>query len=164
MRTSKLILDSVSEHDTTKAQARRTTGHPRQFLDHCPVPLGRMVRLPSHGELARTRTAASARSRSRLTSDCTRDYTSHTSCDISKQRARTHALPCAPSCTVLRSGSALMPRSRSPPAPTIYARLQPNLPTARSSKSLEPPEVRRGWSPLERIDERMVSRPSWLTT
>ena len=41
MRTSKLILDSVSEHDTTKAQSRRNTGHataPSCSLDHCPIP------------------------------------------------------------------------------------------------------------------------------
>ena len=89
----------------------------------CMVPrrlscsLDRMVRLPSNGELARTRTAASARSRSRLTSHGTRDDTSHKSCDISKQRARTHALPCAPSCTGLRRGSAPTPRSGSLPIP-----------------------------------------------
>ena len=31
MRTSKLILDSVSEHDTTKAQSRCNTGHQRHL-------------------------------------------------------------------------------------------------------------------------------------
>ena len=161
-RTSKLILDSVSEHDTAKAQSRRTrTGHPRTCMLPKPLsrPLGRMVRLPSYGKLARTRTTASGRSRSRLTRHGARDDTRHKSCDMSKQQARTHALPCAPSCTRLCSGSVLTLRSCSPPAPTTYARLQPHLPTAELQA---PRAARRGWSPLERIDGRMVSRPSRL--
>ena len=93
-------------------------------------PLGRMVRLPSNGELARTRTTASGRSRSRLTRHGARDDTRCKSCDISMQRSRTNALALVPSCTGLRSGSAPTPRSRSPPALTTYARLQPILPTA----------------------------------
>eukprot|EP00966_Prymnesium_polylepis_P108240 2505588-Prymnesium_polylepis.4 len=77
------------------------------------------------------------------------------------QRARTHALTCAPSCTGLSSGSAATPRSGSPPTPTTYARLQPNLPTAEVQ---QPRAAGRGWSALERIDERMVFRPSGLAS
>ena len=120
-------------------------------------PLGRMVRLPSNGELARTHTTASGRSRSRLTRHGARDDTRCKSCDISMQRSRTNALALVPSCTGLRSGSAPTPRSRSPPALTTYARLQPILPTAELQA---PRAAQRGWSPLERIDGRMVSRPS----
>ena len=97
-----------------------------------PRPLSRphhlLGRLPSNGELARTRTAASERSRSRLTRHGARDDTRHKSSDISMQRARTNALALAPSCTGLPRGSAPTPRSRSPPALTTYARLQPHLP------------------------------------
>ena len=100
-----------------------------------PRPLSRphhlLGRLLSNGDLARTRTAASARSRSRLTRHGARDDTRCKSCDISTLRASTHALPCVPSCTGLRSGSAPTPRSSSPPALTTYARLQPHLPTLR---------------------------------
>ena len=117
-----------------------------------PRPLSRphhlLGRLPSYGELARTRTAASERSRSRLTSHGTRDDTRHKSCDMSRQRARTHALALSPSCTRLCSGSTPMPRSRSPPAPITYARLQPHLPTAELQ---EPRAARRAWSLIERI-------------
>ena len=124
-------------------------------------PLGRMVRLPSNRELARTHTTASGRSRSRLTRHGAGDDTMCKSCYISMQRARTHALACAPSCTGLRSGSAPTLDSRSPHAPTTYARLQPNLPTAGLQ---QPRAARRAWSPLEKIDRRMVSRPSCLPT
>ena len=112
-------------------------------LSHAHHLLGR---LPSYGELARDRTAASARSQSRLTRHGARDDTRCKSYDISMQRARTHARPLAPSCTRLCSGSASTPRSRSPPAPTTYARLQPNLPTAQLQ---EPRAARRAWSSLE---------------
>ena len=167
MRTSQLILDSVSEHVTAKAQSRRNTGHTTAPASYLPRPLSRpphlLGRLPSKGELARTRTAASERSRSRLTSHGTRDDTSHKSCDISRQRARTHALALAPSCTRLCSGSTPTPHSRSPPAPTTYARA-PTAPSShRGTAELQAPRAaQRGWSPLERIDGRMVSRPSRL--
>ena len=168
MRTSKLILDSVSEHDTTKAQSRRNTGHlhlhstcmlPRPLSRPHHLELDLLGRLPSNGDLARTRTAASARSRSRLTRHGARDDTRYKSGDISRLQASTHAMACAPSCTRLCSGSVLTLRSCSPPAPTTYARLQPHLPTAELQA---PRAARRGWSPLERIDGRMVSRPSRL--
>ena len=58
-----------------------------------PRPLSRphhlLGRLPSNGDLAWTRTAASERSQSHLTRHGARDDTSHKSCDISMQRART---------------------------------------------------------------------------
>eukprot|EP00966_Prymnesium_polylepis_P133971 3096913-Prymnesium_polylepis.1 len=75
------------------------------------------------------------------------------------QRARTNALALAPSCTGLSSGSAPTPRSGSPPVLTTYARLQPILPTAELQA---PRAARRAWTPLERIDGRMGSRPSGL--
>ena len=127
----------------------RPLSHPHHLL----------VRLASDGELARTRTAAPERSQSRLTSHGARDDTRHRSSDISRLRARTHALPCAPSCTGLSSGSDLTLRSGSPPTPPTYARSQPNLPTAELQ---QPQAARRGWSPLERIEGRMGSRPSRL--
>ena len=130
-----------------------------------PRPLSRphhlLGRLPSNGELARTRTAASERSRSRLTGHGARDDTRHKSCDISRQRASTHALALAPSCTRSCSGSAPTLPSCSPPAPSTYARLQPNLPTAQLQ---EPRAARRAWSLFERIESRMVSRASRLPT
>ena len=156
------FLSTASRSTTRQIHSRDAT---RATHGTCmvPRPLPRphhlLGRLPSNGELARTRTAASERSRSRLASHGTRDDTSHKSCDISRQRARTHALALAPSCTRLCSGSAPTPRSRSPPAPTTYARLQPNLPTAELQ---ELRAARRGWSPLERIEGRMGSRPSRL--
>jgi hypothetical protein len=163
MRTSKLILNSVSEH----ARQKHSRDAPRATLGTCmlPRPLSRlldhMVRLPSNGELARTRTTASGRSRSRLTKHGARDDTRHKSSDISRLisrlRARTHALPCAPSCTGLGSGSVPSLRSGSSPVPPTYARSQPNLPTARLQ---QPRAARRAWSLLEKIDSRMVSRPS----
>ena len=120
-----------------------------------PRPLSRphhlLGRLPSYGELARTRTAASERSRSRLTGHGARDDTRHKSCDISRQRASTHALALAPSCTRLCSGSAPTPRSRSPPAPTTYARLQPHLPTAELQA---PRAARRGFGHCSRGSSR----------
>ena len=109
----------------------RPLSHPHHLL----------VRLPSDGELARTRTAAPERSQSRLTSHGARDDTRHRSSDISRLRARTHALPSAPSCTGLSSGSDLTLRSGSPPTPPTYARSQPNLPTARLQ---QPRAARRG--------------------
>ena len=128
-----------------------------------PRPLSRphhlLGRLPSNGDLARTRTAASARSRSRLTRHGARDDTRYKSGDISRLQASTHAMACAPSCTRSCSGSALTLPSCSPPAPTTYARLQPHLPTAELQ---ERRAARRGWSPLERIEGRMGSRPSRL--
>jgi hypothetical protein len=48
MRTSKQILDSVSEHDTTKAQSRRHTGHPR----HLHGPLTTLPSPPPTGTTA----------------------------------------------------------------------------------------------------------------
>ena len=162
MRTSVNFL-STAYRSTTRQKHSRDA--PRATLGTCMLPrplsrpLGRMVRLPSNGELARTHTTASGRSRSRLTRHGARHDTRHKSCDMSKQQARTHALPCAPSCTRLCGGSVLTLRSCSPPAPTTYARLQPNLPTAELQA---PRAARRGWSPLERIDGRMVSRPSRL--
>ena len=161
-RTSKLILDSVRRSTTRQKHSRDAT---RATHGTCmvPRPLSRphhlLGRLPSNGELARTRTSASERSRSRLTRHGARDDTRHKSCDISRQRARTHALALAPSCTRLCSGSAPTPRSRSPPAPTTYARLQPHLPTAELQA---PRAAQRGWSLLERMDRRMVSRASRL--
>ena len=99
-----------------------------------PRPLSRphhlVGRLPSNGDLARTRTAASERSRSRVTRHGARDDTRYKSGDISRLQASTHAMACAPSCTRLCSGSVLTLPSCSPPAPTTYARLQPHLPTA----------------------------------
>ena len=157
---------------TTLAQRARSTPRQKHSRDATraihgicmvPRPLSRpphlLGRLPSNGELARTRTAASERSRSRLTRHGARDDTRHKTSDMSRQRARTHALALAPSCTRLRSGSAPTPRSRSPPAPTTYARLQPNLPTAELQ---ERRAAQRGLSPLERIEGRMVSRRSGL--
>ena len=164
MRTSKRILDSVSEHDTTKKHSRdatRATNGTFMVSGPLPRPHHLLGRLPSYGELARTRTTASGRSRSRLTRHGARDDTRHKSSDISRIRARTHALPCAPSCTGLSSGSAPTPRSRSLPAPTTYARLQPNLPTARLQ---QPRAAQRAWSVLEKIDRGMVARPSCLPT
>ena len=126
----------------------RPLSHPHHLL----------VRLPSDGELARTRTAAPERSQSRLTSHGARDDTRHRSSDISRLRARTHALPSAPSCTGLSSGSDLTLRSGSPPTPPTYARSQPTICQPRSSSSLEPPEEvghrsrgsRGGWAPDRR--------------
>jgi hypothetical protein len=92
--------------------------------------------------------------------------TRHYTCDISKQRARTHALPHTRSCTGLRRGSAPTPRSVSPPTPTMSDHLHatrllvlPHLPTAELE---EPPPARRGWPLLERIESVMVPRYSRL--
>eukprot|EP00966_Prymnesium_polylepis_P022363 514655-Prymnesium_polylepis.1 len=153
-----LVSRSTTRQKHSRDAPRATLG---TYL--LPRPLSRppdpVVRLPSKGELARTRTAASERSRSRLTRHGARDDTRHKSCDISRQRARTHALTCAPSCTGLRSGSAPTPRSGSPPALTTFIHLQPHLPT----EELQPPRAaRRAWSPLERIELKMMSRPSRL--
>ena len=166
MRTSQLF--SRQRQGARHGKSTVATHHaPPSTLGTCmvPRPLSRphhlLGRLPSNGDLARTRTTASGRSRSRLTRHGARHDTRHKSCDMSKQQARTHALPCAPSCTRLCSGSVLTLRSCSPPAPTTYARLQPHLPTAELQ---EPRAARRAWSPLERIESRMVSRASRLPT
>ena len=158
MRTSKALTnvldrDSVSLYTQSTTRQKHCHKHsrdaPQATLGTCMLPrplsrpLGRMIRLPSNGELlARTHTTASGRSLSRLTRHGARDNTMCKSCDISMQRARTHALACAPTCTWLRSGSAPTPGSRSPHAPITYARLQPNLPTAGlpAASTLEPPE------------------------
>ena len=152
---------STASRSTTRQKHSRDATRAIHGICMVPRPLSRphhlLGRLPSNGELARTRTAASGRSRSRLTRHGARDDTKHKSCDISTLRASTHALPCAPSCTGLRNGSAPTPRSRSPPALTTYARLQPILPTAELQ---ELRAARRAWSALERIESLMVSRAS----
>ena len=136
---------------------------PTCSLEYFPVPSTCWDNYPPmeslHGR-AQPR-AASERSRSRLTRHGARDDTKHKRCNISMRQASTHALPCAPSCTGLRIGSVPTPRSGSPPAPTTYARLQPHLPTAELQA---PQAARRAWSELEKIDRRMVSRPSCLPT
>ena len=157
MRTSQRILDSASRSTTRQKHSRDET---RAIHGICtiPRPLSRphhlLGRLTSYGELARTRTAASERSQSRLTSHGTRDDTRHRSCDMSRQQARTHALALAPSCTRLCSWSAPTPRSRSSPLRPPTLAYSPICPP-RSSRSLEPPEEHgqhsrgssRGWSP-----------------
>jgi hypothetical protein len=125
-----------------------------------PRPHHLLGRLPSYGDLARTRTAAPERSQSRLTRHGTRDDTSTrgtkvvTSACSEQAHMLCHSLPAARGCAVGR------PRRRAAAHPLLRPPMRDYSPICppRSSRCAEPPEEvgqrsrgsSRGWSPDRR--------------